>query len=227
MAKRLNPFLNRSSGSRKVQAPARFPASVSALQKKRPLHEVLNLDVALENWTQEEREEFEERFSRRFRRSFWGTNREKSSHWQFYCPLCGCSRRLSHSPTPWTLLNLARVGVTTAILTLALWPWLDWMGVISFLPLWTGFELIFRVRVRAQLICDQCGFDPTLYMTDVAKARRDVEEFWKQKLQNPTEKSAGRSTPSGNRAADVESGESDQNSFEDPLQQGESLLDRG
>lgn len=117
--------------------------------------------------------------------------------------------------------------MTTAIVTLALWPWLDWMGVIAFLPLWTAFEVIFRVRVRAQLICDQCGFDPTLYMTDVAKARREVEDFWKQKLQDPAGKSAGRSTPSDNLDRESGGGESARNSFEDPLQQGESLLDRG
>jgi hypothetical protein len=217
----------RKSGGTRVQAPARFPASVTARQKTRPLHEVLSVDVALEKWSQEEREEFEQRFTRRFRRSFWGKNREKSGHWQFYCPLCGCSRRLPHSPSPWTFLNLARVGVTTALVTLALWPWLDWMGVIAFVPLWAGFELVFRVKVRAQLVCDQCGFDPMLYMTDVARARREVEEFWKQKLQSSAVESAGRSTLSGNWGEERGGGESGRNSFKDPPQQGESLLDRG
>jgi|GEM_PF-3356663 len=231
-------MVNRSSGNfkkanpKKAQAPARFPASVQAIQKKRPLHEVLSLDVALENWSEDERQEFEARFTKRFRRSFWSTEREKPTHWQFYCPLCGCTRRLPHAPTPWTALNLARVGVTTAVVTLALSPWLDWMGVISFVPLWVVFEVIFRVRTRAQLVCDQCGFDPTLYMTDVARARREVEEFWKAKLAPgagaPARKNQSRVADSeGRDALQGERLPSGEKTFEDPLQQGETFLDSG
>jgi hypothetical protein len=63
------------------------------------------------------------------------------------------------------------------------WPWLQWKGVFSFLPLWIVFEVSYRTRVRADIRCRSCGFDPLLYLVDVQKAREEIREHWKKKFQ--------------------------------------------
>jgi hypothetical protein len=65
---------------------------------------------------------------------------------------------------------------------LATWRWFEWKGIVSFLPFWLVFEVFYRARVRAALSCDQCGFDPILYLVDVKRARREIEEHWKKKF---------------------------------------------
>jgi hypothetical protein len=150
--------------------------------KHKSLSELLSIDIALENWTAEERSEFEEKFSKKYKRSFFDFSLESKKGWQFYCPLCGCTRRASQSPTPDRWIHWARVAVTSALLTVFLWPWLKWNGLLTFLPLWIFFEAAFRIRLRAELACDQCGFDPILYLSDVNRARREVDDFWKRKL---------------------------------------------
>lgn len=76
-----------------------------------------------------------------------------------------------------------RVVITTGIVTLALYPWLSWKGVVSIVPLWAAFEVFYRGRVRAQLACPECGFDPYLYMVDRRKAREAMEVFWRTRLE--------------------------------------------
>lgn len=65
---------------------------------------------------------------------------------------------------------------------LATWNWFEWKGVVSFLPFWTFFEMVYRSRVRAALACTQCGFDPYLYLIDVPRAREVVENHWRKKF---------------------------------------------
>lgn len=65
---------------------------------------------------------------------------------------------------------------------LATWNWFGWKGFVVFLPLWVIFETLYRSRVRAALNCEQCGFDPILYLVDVKRARREIEEHWKRKF---------------------------------------------
>ncbi len=63
---------------------------------------------------------------------------------------------------------------------LATWHWFDWKGIVSFVPFWAVFEVFYRTRMRAALVCDQCGFDPVLYLVDVKKAREQVELHYRK-----------------------------------------------
>jgi hypothetical protein len=102
--------------------------------------------------------------------------------WKYYCPLCHVQRTLHQSAPKPTHRHYAQIALTTAVVMLALWPWTHWKGAVFFVPIWAVFELIFRVRTRAALICGSCGFDPTLYLIDPKKARADVEVFWRKKF---------------------------------------------
>jgi hypothetical protein len=100
---------------------------------------------------------------------------------------------------------MAQVGLTSIIFMLATWSWFEWKGIVSFLPLWTLFEVIYRARVRAALACGHCGFDPYLYLIDVPRAREVVENHWRKKFAEKgipyPEKNGGKAAASAPAAA--------------------------
>jgi hypothetical protein len=102
--------------------------------------------------------------------------------WGFYCPLCKVERRIPYRPKPGGFRQISQVALTSALITIGLWKWLAWKGILSFLPLWTGFEVIYRSRVRAALICSSCGFDPYLFLSNEEKAKDEIETHWRKKF---------------------------------------------
>ena len=102
--------------------------------------------------------------------------------WYFLCPLCTTQRRVAYSPRP-TPKHFMQLGLTAAIITMITWPWFGIKGLVSFLPIWTIFEMIYRTKVRAALYCESCGFDPVLYLVDTKLARTEVETFWRKKFE--------------------------------------------
>lgn len=98
--------------------------------------------------------------------------------WRFYCPCCGVTRNLKTAPRP-GVRHVFQVALTTALLSVLCWPLFGMKGLLLFIPLWAAFEGVFRLRVRAELACDECGFDPTLYLANTRLARREMETFWK------------------------------------------------
>jgi len=89
---------------------------------------------------------------------------------------------LPMNPNPGTGTHFAQVLLTSAMVMLATWPWLEWKGIVSFLPIWIVFEVVYRIRIRAQMACPHCGFDPFLQMIDAKKSREEVISFWKKKF---------------------------------------------
>ena len=110
---------------------------------------------------------------------FW-KNREANS-WSFICPSCGSPRKLGFKPRP-TPKHYAQIALTAAFITMLTWNWFGWRGIVSFIPLWTLFEAMYRGRVRAAMHCDMCGFDPYLYMADIKRARAEIETHWRKKF---------------------------------------------
>jgi len=115
------------------------------------------------------------------KKSMW---KEKSRPiWSFYCPLCKAPRRVPYRPKPGGLRQVGQVFLTAAFFTLLTWKWFAWKGIVSFIPFWTIFEVVYRTRLRAALGCVQCGFDPYLFMRDVDLARAEVESHWRKKFE--------------------------------------------
>jgi hypothetical protein len=100
----------------------------------------------------------------------------------YLCPMCKSRRVLKTTLSPYTALNFMRVGVTSLLVTLALWPVWGARGAAVTLPLWMIFEMLHRWRVRFSLQCDKCGFDPVLYLKDVGRAKRVVHEHLSAQL---------------------------------------------
>jgi hypothetical protein len=85
-------------------------------------------------------------------------------------------------PRPESAENLLRVALTTCVLTWAFWSWIGIKGLFLFAPLWAAFEIGYRLSFRSKVACRECGFDAYLYLSDLPKAREEVESFWKKKL---------------------------------------------
>ena len=62
------------------------------------------------------------------------------------------------------------------------WKWFSWRGIASFVPFWTVFEVVYRLRMRAALACNQCGFDPYLFAVDEKRARQEINAHWRRKF---------------------------------------------
>lgn len=117
-------------------------------------------------------------------RSIW---RERyTKNFSFYCPMCTVPRRIGMHPKPGQPIHFAQVGIT-AILISALsahfLPWIGWKAIVSFVPLWIGFETVYRAKIRASVACGQCGFDPFLYLADTKMARTAVRDHWRKKFE--------------------------------------------
>jgi hypothetical protein len=106
---------------------------------------------------------------------------ENRQFWQFFCPFCGITRRLALHPRPQPR-HLVQVILAAAFVTALAWPFFGIKGFVVFFPFWIAFEVMYRIRVRAEMSCRECGFDPYLYLSDLPRARKQMEDFWKQKI---------------------------------------------
>lgn len=102
-------------------------------------------------------------------------------NYAFICPLCTSPRKIKYSPQP-TASHFLQIALTSVFFTLVCWNLFSWKGIVSFLPFWVIFEVIYRSRVRVALACEQCGFDPVLYLVDVDRARGEVDKHWRAKF---------------------------------------------
>ena len=107
-------------------------------------------------------------------------HRHKNS-FSFYCPLCRAPRKIDQRPSP-SLKHFMQIALTSVFFAMITWEWFTWKGIVSFLPFWITFEVLYRSKIRAALFCDHCGFDPMLYMVDVKRAHTEVDKHWRTKF---------------------------------------------
>lgn len=112
-------------------------------------------------------------------KSYWKSR--KKNHFEFICPQCRAERRIAYQPKP-GLKHVFQIGLTSVVFMLATWSIFEWKGIVSFVLFWTVFEIIYRLKVRIAMACPHCGFDPYLYLTDVPRARAEIEHFWRDKF---------------------------------------------
>lgn len=104
----------------------------------------------------------------------------------FYCPMCTSPRRIGMHPRPGRPIHFVQVGITALLLTLItahFLPWIGWKAIVCFVPLWITFETIYRAKVRDSVACNQCGFDPVLYLVEPSKARHAIREHWRKRFE--------------------------------------------
>ncbi len=136
-------------------------------------------------------------------KSLWKADR-RDQGWGFICPLCRLERKVPTHPTPQPR-HFAQILLTSAFFTLLTWTLFEWKGLVSFIPFWCIFEVIYRTRARASIYCKNCGFDPYLFLRDSDLAKKEVETHWRKKFEQkgiPYPEPNGKKT--GRRATQTE-----------------------
>lgn len=101
--------------------------------------------------------------------------KRSSQCFSFFCALCSQPRKISMKPTPYQPIYFFRVGVATAFFTLVFWNFFGWKGIAVLFPFWVIFEWIYRTKLRQQMECPHCGFDPYLYQANRELANAKVK----------------------------------------------------
>ncbi|MCM0605570.1 MAG: hypothetical protein KA715_05720 [Xanthomonadaceae bacterium] len=109
---------------------------------------------------------------------------KQPSYFTYFCAQCNNKRILPMNPNPGRAKHFFQVALTAGVIMLMTWSWFEWKGVVSFIPLWIGFEVMFRMKLRAMIPCPICGFDPYLQLIDSKRATEKTVEFWKKKFED-------------------------------------------
>ena len=106
--------------------------------------------------------------------------RYKNPAMEFFCPLCRSPRAMTSKPRL-NGANYLQILLMTIVMSMLLYPFMEFWGVFSFFFIWGAFEASVRVNFRKDVPCPYCGFDASWYKRDVKVARRLVKEFWETK----------------------------------------------
>jgi hypothetical protein len=103
---------------------------------------------------------------------------------RFYCVSCKRERRQSPPAKVGSPLFYGHILLTTAFFSLLTWPWMHWKGLFAFLiPVGLVLEAVYRLKMRAAMVCPDCNFDPILFLVNREKAIAQVEETWRKKFE--------------------------------------------
>lgn len=102
---------------------------------------------------------------------------------KFYCVSCHKERHLSVPARAGSFPFYMHVVMTTAFLMLITWPLFHLKGMVLAVPVLGAFEMLYRIKMRAALVCPDCDFDPVLYLVDRDKAVQRVETVWRKKFE--------------------------------------------
>lgn len=113
------------------------------------------------------------------KRSLW---KERGlNDYRFFCPLCKAPKRLSYHPRFGAGRQLLQIFLTAFVVALLTWNFLKWKGIVWIVPIWGGYEFIFRSKKRIDLKCVECGFDPYLFLLDEQSAKKEIQSHWEKK----------------------------------------------
>ena len=99
----------------------------------------------------------------------------------FFCPLCKYHQSTNTiEKISWK--HHVQLALATSALAYLCWPLFEEKGFCIYFALWLGFEFFYRIRKRAALVCESCGFDPFLFKRDVVKARAELKKHWQDKI---------------------------------------------
>lgn len=108
----------------------------------------------------------------------------EESGFKFYCVGCNRERRIHPPAKIGSALFYTQILITAAILTVAAYPWLGLKGfAFLVIPVGIAFEVVYRMKMRAAIVCPDCEFDPILYLVDRKKAAHQVERVWRKKFE--------------------------------------------
>lgn len=123
----------------------------------------------------------------------WPKNRSSALHqwldkiesqgFRFFCVSCRRERRQVPPSKVGSPKFFIQIFLATAFFTLLFWPLMGAKGFFAFLiPVGATLEAVYRLKMRAAMVCPDCKFDPILYLVDRSKAVHQVEEAWRKRF---------------------------------------------
>jgi len=102
---------------------------------------------------------------------------------RFFCASCKRERRQTPPAKVGSVRFFVQILIATMFFTVLCWPWMGPKGFLAFLiPVGAVLETVFRLKMRAAMVCPDCKFDPILYLVDRQKAVKQVEDAWRNKF---------------------------------------------
>lgn len=120
----------------------------------------------------------------------------RSGRWEFICPLCKTEKRVNLPKKLGTIRQWLQIASTVGFLMWVTWGLWEWKGALLFFPVWTAYEWVYRLKRRAAVVCEQCGFDPVLTLINKQKSINAVRRFHEDKKKEIQKLQAAISTPS-------------------------------
>ncbi len=101
-----------------------------------------------------------------------------------FCAFCKTPKKV-YKRKSLNFVEIVSLSLFAILLTSVLWEHLDPRGLVILISLVTIGEFFVRLRWRHSTICNNCGFDPVIYVKDADKAARKVKLFLDDRKDNP------------------------------------------
>lgn len=101
-----------------------------------------------------------------------------------FCAFCKVPRKVYQSKNLDLIQILGLVGMSF-VLTMVTWQHMDPRGLFFLGVMLLGGEIFSQVKWRQSMICNNCGFDPVLYLKSPTKAGHQIKEFLEGRSEKP------------------------------------------
>ena len=101
-----------------------------------------------------------------------------------YCAFCKTKRKVYRRKNL-SFVEVVGLFLFSALVSYLIWSPFDLRGLAFLITLLGIGELFFRLRWRQSMICQNCGFDPVIYIKDAAQAAEKVKSFLDRRKDDP------------------------------------------
>ena len=101
-----------------------------------------------------------------------------------FCAFCKTPKKV-YKRKRLSLVEVVALSMLSLLITSVVWEHLDPRGLVILILMVSMCEFFIRLRWRYSTICNNCGFDPVIYVKDAAQAAATVQKFLDQRKGNP------------------------------------------
>lgn len=101
-----------------------------------------------------------------------------------FCAFCKTSRKI-YTRKHLSLAGIVGLVVLSYIMTYAIWHQPDLRGLVILAALLMGAEGATQLRWRQSVVCQNCGFDPVVYLKSPELAGQKITKFLKIRSESP------------------------------------------
>lgn len=101
-----------------------------------------------------------------------------------FCAFCKTPKKV-YKRKSLNLVEVVSLTMFALLMTSVLWEHLDPRGLLILISMLTIAEFFVRLRWRHSTICNNCGFDPVIYVKNPELAAQKVKYFLDDRKDNP------------------------------------------